>query len=145
MARIDRERLDGAVFPVSATIHTRYDDIDSQNHVNNAAAAVILQEARVNLHYAAHRTDLSVDLRTVVAAVTIEYAGEMLHPSAIEIGTGILKIGRKSVTIAQRASIEGRPTLYAETTLVFTDDAGPVEIPAALRLAYEQFLIRTAG
>jgi acyl-CoA thioester hydrolase len=141
--RIDRQRLDGAAFPVTATIQTRFDDIDSQGHVNNAAAAVILQEARVELNRAARLVDTRDGLRVVVAALSIEYAGEMHHPEPIEVGVGVLAIGRSSVTIGQLARQGGRPTLYAETVLVMTDADGPAAMPQALRDAYEGLMIRS--
>lgn len=142
MARIDRKRLDEAVFPVITTIQTRYDDIDAQGHVNNAAAAVLLQEGRVGLNRAARLLELRGDLRPVVAALSIEYAGEMHHPEPIEISSGVLAIGRSSVTIGQLARQGGRPTLYAETVLVMTGADGPAAMPEPMRAAYESVLIR---
>lgn len=142
MARIDRKRLDEAVFPVITTIQTRYDDIDAQGHVNNAAAAVLLQEGRVGLNRAARLLELRGDLRPVVAALSIEYAGEMHHPEPIEISSGVLAIGRSSVTIGQLARQGGRPTLYAETVLVMTGTDGPAAMPEPMRAAYESVLIR---
>lgn len=142
MARIDRERLAAAAFPLTTTIQTRFDDIDSQGHVNNAAAAVILQEARVALNQAARLMDVRGAVRPVVAALSIEYAAEMHHPAPIEVASGILKIGRTSVTIGQVARQEGRPSLYAETVLVMLGPDGPAEIPPAVRTAYETLLIR---
>jgi acyl-CoA thioester hydrolase len=142
VARIDRRRLEGAAFPVTTTIQTRFDDIDAQGHVNNAAAAVILQEARVALNHAARAQELSPDLRPVVAALSIEYAGEMYHPNSIEVSTGILAVGRSSVTVGQMARQGDHITLYAETVLVMLDSAGPAAMPDDLRAAYEGLLIR---
>jgi acyl-CoA thioester hydrolase len=110
--------------------------------VNNAAAAVILQEARVELNRVARLIDTRGGLRAVVAALSIEYAGEMHHPEPIEVGVGVLAIGRSSVTIGQLARQGGRPTLYAETVLVMTGAAGPAAMPQALRDAYEGLLIQ---
>ena len=53
MNRIDRKRFDAASFPVRFEITTRFDDLDMQGHVNNAAAVVILQEARANFNIVA--------------------------------------------------------------------------------------------
>jgi acyl-CoA thioester hydrolase len=143
VARIDRRRLDRAVFPATITIPTRFDDIDALGHVNNAAAAVILQEARVALNQVAVVGEKRDALRPVVAALSIEYAGEMHFPEPIEVATGVLAIGRTSVTIGQLARQGGRATLYAETVLVMTDGAGTVALPAPLRAAYERLLIQS--
>jgi acyl-CoA thioester hydrolase len=141
MGRIDRERLDAAQFPTMAEIPLRYDDVDSLNHVNNAAAAVILQEARVQFHAAAGFIRLPAGMHSIVAALSIEYAGEMLFPGSVEVSTGLLKVGRSSYVLGQVARQGGRPTLYAETALVITDDGGPAPIPEAMRAAYEKLLI----
>lgn len=144
MARIDRQRLDGAAFPVTNTIQTRFSDVDMQGHINNAAAAVILQEARVGLNRTAGFSEIREGLRPVVAALNIEYAGEMHHHAPVEVSTGVLSIGRTSVVVAQLARQDGRATLYGETVLVMTDSAGPAAIPPTLRDAFERVLIRPA-
>jgi acyl-CoA thioester hydrolase len=141
MARIDRARLDAATFPVTLAVPTRYADIDVQGHVNNVAAAVILQEARVQFNTTAGlRMELG-GLRVMVAAIAIEYAGEMHHPDPVEVGTGIVAMGRTSVTMAQVARQNGRTALYAETVLVLADADGPAPIPASLREAFERLML----
>ena len=144
MARIDRQRLDTATFPVTSAIQTRFTDLDTQGHVNNAAAAVILQEARVALNRTAGFSEIRAGLRPVVAALHIEYVDEMHHHAPVEVSTGLLAIGRTSVVVGQKARQEGRTTLYAETVLVMTTADGPTEIPPALRDAYAGVLIRLA-
>lgn len=142
MARIDRRRLDGAAFPTTMTVATRFSDVDPQGHINNAAAAVLLQEARADLNRSAGVSELREGLRPVVASLTIEYAGEMHHPAPVEIATGVLSIGRTSLVIGQLGRQGGRPALYAETVLVMLDGQGPAPIPDALRAAYARATIR---
>ena len=142
MARIDRRRLDGADFPTTMTVATRFSDMDVLGHVNNAAAAVLLQEARTGLNHQAGYSELREGLRPVVASLTIEYAGEMHHPGPVEIETGVLSLGRTSLVVGQRARQGGRVTLYAETVLVMTDGERPTPIPDSLRAAYERVMIR---
>ena len=142
MARIDRSRLDGAAFPTSVTVATRFSDIDVLGHVNNAAAAVLLQEARAGLNRQAGYSEVREGLRPVVASLTIEYAGEMHHPAPVVIETGVLSVGRTSLVVGQIGRQDGRVTLYAETVLVMTDGKRPTPIPDSLRAAYERALIR---
>jgi acyl-CoA thioester hydrolase len=142
VARIDRQRLESAAFPLTTVIQTRFVDLDIQGHVNNAAAALILQEARVELSRAGGFLDHVGSLRPVVASLTIEYAGEMHHPDVIEVSSGVLSIGRRSAVVGQLARQGGRTTLYAETVLVMTDPSGAAAIPEALRAAYERVMIR---
>lgn len=144
MARIDRSRLDGAAFPTSMTVATRFSDIDVLGHVNNAAAAVLLQEARAGLNRQAGYSEVREGLRPVVASLTIEYAGEMHHPAPVEIETGVLSVGRTSLVVGQIGRQHGLVTLYAETVLVMTDGKRPTPIPDSLRAAYERVMIRPA-
>jgi acyl-CoA thioester hydrolase len=142
VARIDRRRLDGAALPMSMTVATRFSDMDVLGHVNNAAAAVLLQEARAGLNREAGYYEVRDGLRPVVASLTIEYAGEMHHPMPVVIETGVLSVGRTSLVVGQIGRQDGRITLYAETVLVMTDGKRPTPIPDLLRAAYERVLIR---
>jgi acyl-CoA thioester hydrolase len=141
MARIDRKRLDAARFAVSLDVPTRFDDVDMQGHVNNAAAVVILQEARANFNLAAGLRDHLGGLRTMVAALAVEYAGETYHPGIVTVSTGVLAVGRTSFTLGQVARQNGRSTLYAQAVMVIADAKGAVPIPDVLRAAYGRFLI----
>ena len=141
MARIDRQRLDAALFPVSVEVQTRFDDLDTQGHINNAAATVILQEGRVMFNRAAGLSGMMGGLRTMVAAVTIEYAAEMHFPDPVEIGCGLLAVGRTSFTIGQRARQKGVSAIYAQAVMVFADAHGPAAIPHDLRAAFERLRI----
>lgn len=141
MARIDRKRLDVANFAVTLDIPTRYDDVDTQGHVNNAAGVVILQEARANFNVAAGLHAHLDGLRLMVAALSVEYAGENYHPGLVRVSTGVLAVGRTSFTLGQVARQNGKSTLYAEAVMVVSDANGPTAIPDALRAAYERFVI----
>jgi acyl-CoA thioester hydrolase len=135
-SRIDRASFDAADFPIKAEIPIRFDDLDTLGHVNNAAAAVILQEGRVafNQHTA---LPAAARLRPVVASLRIEFALELLYPGVVEVCSGIAAIGRTSFTLAQVARQNGHTALYAEVTLVFSGANGPAPIPDELRAVIE--------
>lgn len=141
VARIDRRRLDAADGIVLFDVPTRYGDVDMQGHVNNAAAVVILQEARARFNLASGVHELLGGLRMMVAALSVEYAGENHHPGTITVSTGLLAIGRTSFTLGQVARQNGRRTIYSEAVLVLADANGPASIPDALRKAFERFMI----
>ena len=142
MARLDRQRLDAAAFPVTTEIPTRYSDLDTQGHVNNAAATLILQEARGHFDRAAGVDDIRGELKPIVASLFVEYAAEMHFPDPIEVATGVLQLGRTSLVLGQVARQRGRNTLYAETVLVMADADGPTPIPDDMRAAYERVRLR---
>jgi acyl-CoA thioester hydrolase len=141
MARIDRARLEAARFPVVGDVPTRWHDLDNLGHVNNAAVAVILQEARSHFVHAGRVNEFRGELRTLVAALTIEYVAEMHFPGAIEVSTGVLHIGRTSLVLGQVGRQGGRTTLYAETVMVMADADGPTPIPDDIRAVLEALLV----
>ena len=77
----------------------------------------------------------------MVAALSVEYAGENYHPGLVTVSTGVLAVGRTSFTLGQVARQNGRSTLYAQAVMVLADANGPAPIPDILRTAYERFLI----
>jgi acyl-CoA thioester hydrolase len=131
--RLDRQGIDAAGFPVRAELRVRFDDLDLQGHVNNAAASVMLQEGRVEFNRLAGVPQLGPGLYPVVAATVIEYARELTWPGAIEIRTGVVSIGRTSFTLLQLGRQNGASALYAQTTVVVSGPAGPAPIPEAVR------------
>jgi acyl-CoA thioester hydrolase len=133
MARLDKARLDAAIFPVLTVIQTRFDDLDILGHVNNAATVVILQEARVDFNRQAGLIRNGEGLQMMAAGLVVEFAGELHHPAPVEVHTGVARIGRSSFTLAQVVRQEGRAATYAEATLVFTDSTGPAPIPDSVR------------
>lgn len=141
MGRIDRARLDAAVFPESLEVATRWDDLDMQGHVNNVSALVLLQEGRARFNRASGLPILMAGLRTMVASITVEYAAELHHPDPVTVQTGVLSLGRTSFTLAQRAEQGGRAALYALTVLVLANEAGPAPLPERLREAYERLRV----
>ncbi len=141
MARIDRRRLDDTTHSLAFDVPVRFDDIDVQGHVNNAAAVVILQETRADFNLALGLSRLRGELRVMVAALSVEYAAEMHHPGLITVHTGVLAIGRSALTLGQVARQNGRSALYAQAVLVFADETGSAAIPSAARAAYARYQI----
>jgi acyl-CoA thioester hydrolase len=137
VTRIDRQHFDAIEFPIRVEVPIRFDDLDILGHVNNAAAAALLQEGRVAFDQRAALPSLDQGLRLVVASLRIEFAVELHYPGAVEVCTGIVAIGRTSFTMAQVARQNGRGALYGEVTLVVTGASGPAPIPDELRAAIE--------
>lgn len=144
MARIDRKRLNAADFQIILELPIRFDDLDIQGHVNNAAAVVILQEARVNFNRATGLPMITENRRAMVAALNVEYADEIYHPGNIEVSTGVLAVGRTSFTLGQVARQEGKAKLYAQVVMVLADGNGPAPVPDELRPVLERLLLAEA-
>lgn len=130
--RIDRTRLTRDALPFRCQIATRFSDLDVIGHVNNVAAAAILQEGRNRfLHHCALFKLAHAQL--VVASTLIEYADDLFHPQPIEVGIGVLNIGRSSLRLGQIAWQGDRIAVYAEIVQVTRDERGPVPMPDAWR------------
>lgn len=138
MARLDRTRLDAARLPFTFEAQTRFDDLDIQGHVNNAAVSVLLQEARTRFNATLGVRTLGTGRGLAVIAMTVEFAAELHHPDPVEIACGLLSVGRTSFTLAQIARQKGASAVYAEVTLVVTGPDGAVPIPDGMREAFTQ-------
>lgn len=132
-ARIDRALLDGAIFPATMTMPVRFDDLDVQWHVNNAASVIMLQEARICFTRDMALPPFSDTLRMVVGAMMVEYAHEITYPGDVEIGSGILRVGNSAFTFGQLIRQNGKPCVYSQVTMVMTGPGGSQPIPDAFR------------
>jgi acyl-CoA thioester hydrolase len=137
-SRIARERLDALDFPIKVEVPIRFADLDTLGHVNNAAAAVILQEGRVLFNQRTTLPDLEAGLRLVVAGLRIEFAMELRYPGVVEVCTAITTIGRSSFSMVQVGRQNGRSALYAEITIVVCNASGAVPISDGLRAEMER-------
>lgn len=87
------------------TFHTwtrvtvRYNDLDPLGHVNNAAMAIFLEQARCELITPKLRAH-SRHLDMVLASTKLDYLKELHYPGLIEIGTAATRLGTKSFTLA---------------------------------------------
>jgi acyl-CoA thioester hydrolase len=133
MLRLDRQRLASATFPERKEFPVRFDDIDVQSHVNNVATAVLLQEARVTFHRSRIRDFMADGRAIVVGSLFVDYAGPMHYPHPVEIATGVLEIGRVSYVLGHIIGQQGRMAVFAEATLVFTENGRAAEISDAMR------------
>lgn len=140
MARLDRVRLDTAHLPFFFEAQTRFDDLDVQGHVNNAAVSVLLQEARTRFNAALGIRALGQGRGLAVVAMTVEFAAELHHPEPVELRCGLLLLGRTSFTLGQIARQKGANAVYAEVTLVVTGPEGAVPIPDAMRAAFTEMM-----
>jgi acyl-CoA thioester hydrolase len=108
-------------YPSRTSADIRYSDLDRQGHVNNAIFATFSEVGRVAFMYDPDKP-LAVEGRSfVIARLLIDFRAELFWPGSVEIGTGVLKIGRSSFTLAQGIFNEGRLVATAEATIVMVD------------------------
>jgi acyl-CoA thioester hydrolase len=108
-------------YPSRSSADIRYSDLDRQGHVNNAVFATFSEVGRVAFMYDPERP-LAIEGRSfVIARLLIDFRAELFWPGTVDIGTGVLKVGRSSFTLAQGLFSKGHLAAAAEATIVMVD------------------------
>jgi acyl-CoA thioester hydrolase len=108
-------------YPSRTSADIRYSDLDRQGHVNNAVFATFSEVGRVAFMYDPDRP-LAVEGQSfVIARLLINFRAELFWPGSVEIGTGVVRVGRSSFTLAQGIFNDGRLVATAEATIVMVD------------------------
>ncbi|MCG5236505.1 acyl-CoA thioesterase [Xanthobacter oligotrophicus] len=131
-------------FPVKASDTIRYGDTDKLGHVNNAVFSTFLETGRTRLLLDAPHKVAPEGAGFVIARLVLDYRAEMHWPGQVEIGTGVLSVGRSSVSIKQALFQNGVCTATAETVVVLFDTTHrrPLPLPDASRAVLEGYLVR---
>ena len=86
-------------------IQTRWKDMDSFGHINNAVYLTYIEDARTTLF---KRWNLNSQNKSViVASLKIDYFTQIKHPSKLIIGSKISRIGNTSFDIQSAIFIDG--------------------------------------
>ena len=86
-------------------IQTRWKDMDSFGHINNAVYLTYIEDARITLF---KRWNLNSQNKSViVASLKIDYFTQIKHPSKLIIGSKISRIGNRSFDIQSAIFIDG--------------------------------------
>lgn len=122
-------------FPLWSRDVLRYGDTDRQGHVNNAAFATFCESGRVSFLCDPQAPLAPSGCSFVIARLILDYRGEIFWPGTVEIGTGVLSIGRSSFTLGQGLFVEDRCVATAETVIVMTSEATrrSTPLPEAVR------------
>ncbi len=108
-------------YPSRTSAQIRYADLDRQGHVNNAVFATYSEIGRVDFLYDPARPLTSEGASFVVARLLIDFHEELFWPGTVEIGTGVLRIGRSSMTLRQGIFSNGRLVASTEAVIVMMD------------------------
>lgn len=144
MARPDPALLDPARYPVRFTTTTRYQDMDPNLHINNVAAAAMMEDARARFSYSLGMDTALAgrDRRAVVAAVSLDYIDELFYPDPVTALIGVLGLGRTSWRVGGLLVQEQRVGVFMTSTIVLTEDGRPAPLPEAFRTRLGENLIR---
>lgn len=144
VARGDPRLTREATFAFWTSEKIRFQDVDRLDHVNNVTFAVYAESGRVE--FVAQVTPPAVlgdGPDWVIAELTLRYLEQTHYPGEIRIGTGVLRLGRSSVTLGQGLFEGDRCVATSEAVVVLVDpDSGrSVALPAAARAALERYAV----
>jgi acyl-CoA thioester hydrolase len=121
-------------YPLRSHDKLRYGDTDRQGHINNAVFSTFLETGRVEMIYDG-KTSLSDDgCSFVIARLELDFVNEMLWPGTVEIGSGVIAVGRSSIRLEQALFQGERLVAVGQTVMVQVNDATRRSQPLSERL-----------
>ena len=142
MAKPSPERLLTSTYPWSFDVPPRFGDLDPLRHLNNAALARFYEDGRVRFVDAiGARAALEPGHGFVVVEVAIQYLAEGRYPDVVTVSSGLLRLGRSSISLGHALFQIGACIGTSETTLVHVHrkEGGPRPLPDALRIALQAY------
>ncbi len=141
-------RLDSAPriedFPYRLTDNVRFADLDLNGHVNNAVYATYFETGRVTLMKDQSYWRLPEGLAWIMVRLDIHFRAELHWPGTIEMGLGVTKFGRTSVSFDQVVFSDGRCVASAQAVTVLIDQATrrPTPLTADIIAKFQPWLRR---
>ncbi len=140
-------------FAYRASVSTRWGDNDVYGHVNNAVYyqyfdsvinAYLIRQGGLDIHRG--------DTVGFIVRSECDYLAPVAYPGELEVGLGVERLGRSSVTYRlglfdPQASDAAAPCALARMVHVFVNrgDSRPVPLPERLRAALQALLIDAAA
>jgi len=119
---MDLMNLRRSDFDFWTVLNTRWRDMDALNHINHASYLSYMESARVDVYlelgFSGIRKDM--DESTILASMEVHYLRQSTHPSKLDIGHRISRIGNSSFDFISSVfnQNEERPLCSALFTLV---------------------------
>lgn len=131
-------------FPHRLTDNVRFADLDPNQHVNNAVYASYFETGRVTLVKDRSYGLMPEGFGWVMVRLDIHFRAELRWPGKIEMGLGVAKFGRTSVTFDQVVFSESTCVASAQATTVLIDARSrkPVPLTAEIVRNFQPWLRR---
>ena len=110
-------------FPYRLSDNVRFADLDPNQHVNNAVYASYFETGRVTLMKDPSRGLIPAGLTWIMVRLDIHFRAELRWPGTVEMGLGVSKFGRTSVTFDQVVFSEAKCVASAQSVSVLIDEA----------------------
>jgi acyl-CoA thioester hydrolase len=129
-------------FPFRVTDNVRYADLDPNQHVNNAVYASYFETGRVTLMKDRSRGLMPPGLSWMMVRLDMHFRAELRWPGTVEMGLGLVKFGRTSVTFDQVVFSNGKCVASAQSVSVLIDEAShkPMPLTAEIVAAFQPWL-----
>jgi acyl-CoA thioester hydrolase len=121
-------------FPYRLVDNVRFGDLDPNQHVNNAVYATYFETGRVTLMKDPRHGLMQDGLAWIMVRLDMHFRAELRWPGTIELGLGVVKLGRTSVTSEQVVFSEGRCVASATAVMVLIDEATRRPAPLTTKL-----------
>jgi acyl-CoA thioester hydrolase len=134
-------------FPHRLADNVRFADLDINQHVNNAVYSTYFESSRVLIVKDPANGLMPAGLGYVLVRLDIHFRAELHWPGTIEIGLGVEKLGRTSVTFAQAVFSEGKCIASAKAITVMIDQASrkPVALPPDVVQNFQRWKLNFRG
>jgi acyl-CoA thioester hydrolase len=136
----DKRLQDRSIYPHWCSDTVRFSDQDAAGHINNVALCAYLETARLTfIRDLGMMTDGADGVRGISAGMTVSFLAESHWPGRVELGSGVMRIGRSSITIGSAAFKDSVCIAAAEMTVVRLKGRTPHPIDPELRRKLEQY------
>ena len=103
-------------YPFHYKLQTRWKDMDSFRHVNNAIFLTYIEDARVNFFKRWNLIDEKKSI--IVASIKLDFFQQLNHPSELIVGQKISRIGTTSFDIDSAVFIKDKPDKVATSKVI---------------------------
>ncbi|MDX9807634.1 MAG: thioesterase family protein [Acholeplasma sp.] len=116
------DKLKLEAFPYQTHDKVRYGDTDRQGHVNNIHFSEFLETGRVEILYHPEQPLHDDQCSFVIVQNNLSLLNEIHWPGIVNIGTGVVKLGKSSITFYQQLFQNDVVVAVAETVIVHVDN-----------------------
>ncbi len=131
-------------FPYRLSDNVRFADLDPNQHVNNATYASYFETGRVTLMKDRSYGLMPAGYGWVMVRLDMHFRAELHWPGTIELGLGVVKFGRTSVSFDQVVFSQGKCVASARAVTVLIDEVSrqPAPLTSGIKANFQRWLRR---
>ena len=131
-------------FPYRLSDNVRFADLDPNQHVNNAVYATYFETGRVTLMKDRSYGLMPDGVTWIMVRLDMHFRAELRWPGTIEMGLGVVKFGRTSVTFDQVVFSGGICVASVRSVSVLLDEAThkPTALTADILKSFQPWIRR---